>query len=196
MPKIINPVFLNVLNLLTGISAVAKEGKIISLFEQGVKFQAGKYVHPHKNYSVFLNPPPGFKTRFKASGCFLEYGKKILLLKRNAEKTEGNLWGIPGGKIEPNETPRAAVIREISEETGLDINKDGLREIGKHYIRLERADFIFYMFSLRLSERPKIRLALNEHQEARWVTTSQALKMPLITGEIESFLAYRQMKDD
>jgi 8-oxo-dGTP diphosphatase len=45
---------------------------------------------------------------------------RILLIKRGHEPGKG-LWSIPGGRIEPGETNEQAVVREVREETGLDV---------------------------------------------------------------------------
>lgn len=42
---------------------------------------------------------------------------RILLEKRS----DNGMWGIPGGGIEPGESVREAALREIKEETGLDV---------------------------------------------------------------------------
>ena len=57
-------------------------------------------------------------------------------MKRYPEKVQGNTWGIPGGKIEKNESPRIAVIREIREEVGLNIDDASLKVMGKLYSRI------------------------------------------------------------
>jgi 8-oxo-dGTP pyrophosphatase MutT (NUDIX family) len=41
----------------------------------------------------------------------------ILLEKRR----DCGLWGLPGGRIEPGESVREAAVREVKEETGLDV---------------------------------------------------------------------------
>jgi 8-oxo-dGTP diphosphatase len=46
---------------------------------------------------------------------------RVLLAQRPAGKTLAGLWEFPGGKIEPNETPEAALIRELHEELGIDV---------------------------------------------------------------------------
>jgi 8-oxo-dGTP diphosphatase len=45
---------------------------------------------------------------------------RLLLVKRGHEPGAG-LWSLPGGRIEPGETDAEALVREMHEETGLEI---------------------------------------------------------------------------
>ena len=45
---------------------------------------------------------------------------RLLLIRRLNEPGSG-LWSLPGGRVEPGEADEAAVIRELREETGLDV---------------------------------------------------------------------------
>ena len=45
---------------------------------------------------------------------------RLLLILRGHDPGKG-LWSLPGGRIEPGETDQQAVIREVREETGLEV---------------------------------------------------------------------------
>jgi 8-oxo-dGTP diphosphatase len=47
-------------------------------------------------------------------------GEEILLTQRPPAGEHGLMWEFPGGKIEPGESPQAALAREIREELGVD----------------------------------------------------------------------------
>ena len=46
---------------------------------------------------------------------------RVLLAQRPEGKPWPGLWEFPGGKVDPGETPEAALIRELREELGIDV---------------------------------------------------------------------------
>jgi len=55
----------------------------------------------------------------------LENKGKVLLVQRALEPFAGK-WALPGGFVEEGETVEQAAVREVKEETGLDIELEGL----------------------------------------------------------------------
>lgn len=45
---------------------------------------------------------------------------RVLLQQRPPGKAMADLWEFPGGKVEPGETPEAALVRELEEELGIE----------------------------------------------------------------------------
>lgn len=56
-----------------------------------------------------------------AAVALVDIDGRVLIAQRPAGKQMAGLWEFPGGKIEPGETPEAALIRELKEELGIDV---------------------------------------------------------------------------
>ena len=55
-----------------------------------------------------------------AAVALIDRDGRVLLAQRPPGKPLAGLWEFPGGKVEPGETPEAALIRELHEELGID----------------------------------------------------------------------------
>ena len=60
------------------------------------------------------------KTVLVAAVALIDADGRVLLAQRPEGKAMAGLWEFPGGKVEPGETPEAALIRELHEELGID----------------------------------------------------------------------------
>jgi 8-oxo-dGTP diphosphatase len=56
-----------------------------------------------------------------AAVALVDADGRVLLARRPEGKPLAGLWEFPGGKIDPGETPEAALIRELAEELGIDV---------------------------------------------------------------------------
>ncbi len=55
---------------------------------------------------------------------------RVLLQQRPAGKALAGLWEFPGGKLEPGETPEAALVRELHEELAITVTPEALEPAG------------------------------------------------------------------
>src|SRR5436190_15474333 len=61
-------------------------------------------------------------------GAIIVENDRVLLVRRGHEPLKGE-WSLPGGAVEVGETLRAAVVREVLEETGLDVDVGPVVEV-------------------------------------------------------------------
>ena len=74
--------------------------------------------------------------------CLIQDGKRILLQNRIKEDWKG--YTFPGGHVEPGESFVDAVVREMKEETGLDIIRPHL--VGIKQFPIEKGRYIVLLF--------------------------------------------------
>jgi 8-oxo-dGTP diphosphatase len=63
---------------------------------------------------------PGDATIRCVGGIAFDAHGRLLLIRRANDPGSGQ-WSLPGGRVEPGETDKEAVVRELFEETGLDV---------------------------------------------------------------------------
>jgi ADP-ribose pyrophosphatase YjhB (NUDIX family) len=68
--------------------------------------------------------------RVRVTGIVIEDGR-LLLLNQDTPGT-GRSWSLPGGKLEDGETLAGALVREMREETGLDVEPGRLLYVCDH----------------------------------------------------------------
>jgi len=92
----------------------------------------------------------------------------MLIAKRKPTARLPNLWELPGGKIEPNETPEECLKRELKEEFDIDVM------VGEH---LGSNIYTYDFGTIELMAYRSIwedgDLILKDHEEIRWVFTHE-----------------------
>ena len=53
------------------------------------------------------------------AAALIDASGRVLVQRRPPGKALAGLWEFPGGKVEPGETPEAALVRELEEELGI-----------------------------------------------------------------------------
>lgn len=92
---------------------------------------------------------------------------KVLLVKRLPQrKVYPDLWDLPGGHIEGDESPENALRREAQEELGIDVER--YRELGTVLDPVEPADIIIFAVTAWHGE--PTNAAPEEHSEIGWFT--------------------------
>jgi 8-oxo-dGTP diphosphatase len=118
-------------------------------------------------------------------GAVVRRGDEVLLIRR-ARGTAVGQWSIPGGRVEFGEGLKAAVAREVEEETGLEVRVGGFlgwaERMGDdpapyHYVIL---DFAAEPVDPSAAPRPG-----DDADDVAWVPTNALETYPLVAGLAE-----------
>lgn len=115
----------------------------------------------------------------------------LLLVKRDREPAKGQ-WSLPGGRVESGETLREALVREVREETGVEVDVDGLIGVAERIVRDDDGEIAFHYVILDYACTPRSTMVTpgDDASEARWVPVGELSDLHLTAGLLE-FLADR-----
>ncbi|MFC9388128.1 (deoxy)nucleoside triphosphate pyrophosphohydrolase [Streptomyces venezuelae] len=100
------------------------------------------------------------------AGALYDRGR-LLAARRSAPVELAGRWELPGGKLEPGESPEAALVRELREELGVDV-EPGERIPGEWPLK---PGYVLRVWTARLlSGEPR---PLEDHDELRWLSRSE-----------------------
>lgn len=86
---------------------------------------------------------------YVSAGALFNSAGEILLAQRPQGKAMAGLWEFPGGKIEPDETPEAALCRELHEELKIEVKETSLEPLTFASHRYNDFHLLMPLFAVR-----------------------------------------------
>lgn len=106
---------------------------------------------------------------------------RVLLAQRPEGKSLAGLWEFPGGKVEPGETPEAALIRELREEIGIDTVASCLAPLTFASHRYADFHLLMPLFACRRWQGTPVP---REGQVLKWVRANDLRDYPMPPADI------------
>jgi 8-oxo-dGTP diphosphatase len=117
------------------------------------------------------------------AGLLVEAGKVFLCHRSASRRWYPNVWDLPGGHIEGNESPAQALVRELHEELGIGISEP----TGAAFAHVRHPDFDCRVWVVReWTGRPH--LASDEHDHLAWWALDEIAELPLAVEDYRPLL--------
>ena len=108
--------------------------------------------------------------KVKSCGCIIIENNKVLLIQQKK-----GLWGFPKGRVEKNETECETALREVKEETNLDVKIEDINKKYKDTYLTKRNEFkeVIYFLAKRIGG--EIKPQEKEIKNIEWVDLIEAV---------------------
>jgi ADP-ribose pyrophosphatase YjhB (NUDIX family) len=130
----------------------------------------------------------GVRRRVACVGAIVVDDDGRLLLIQRAHEPGAGMWSVPGGRVEAGEDDATAVVREVREETGLEV------AVGRHVGTVERAGpdgVVFVINDYLCSPTGGSLEAGDDAADALWATTETVQSLPTVPLLLETLQAWR-----
>lgn len=104
---------------------------------------------------------------------------KVFICRRKPDKSLGGYWEFPGGKVEVNEHPEAALQRELHEELAMEVQIDRYFGTSRYDYPDFSIELIAYCCRLKRSS-----FTLTDHDAYEWVPPGELLKWKLSPADV------------
>jgi 8-oxo-dGTP diphosphatase len=113
--------------------------------------------------------------------ALIDADSRVLIAQRPEGKQLAGLWEFPGGKLEPNERPEAALIRELAEELGITVQEACLAPLTFASYAYENFHLLMPLYICRKWEGT---VTAREHQQIAWVRANRLRDYPMPPADI------------
>jgi 8-oxo-dGTP diphosphatase len=116
-------------------------------------------------------------------GALVYDGERRLLVVRRARQPSAGRWSVPGGRVESGETETEALVREVREETGLEV------VVGDAVGRVERpgpGGIVYAISDHACTVVGGTLTAGDDAAEVRWVTYAELVGLPVTYGLLDA----------
>ena len=117
------------------------------------------------------------KLQLVVSIALIDSNDQILISKRPEKKYLSGYWEFPGGKVEKNEAPENAIIREVKEELNVNINNKCIAPLSFSEFDYKKFQLLLLLYVCRRWEGEPMSM---EKNEIKWVKANmlRQFKMP------------------
>lgn len=121
------------------------------------------------------------KTVLVVACALIDTDNRVLIAQRPEGKTLAGLWEFPGGKLEPNERPEAALIRELREELGIAVDEPCLAPLT---FASHAYDDFHLLMPLYVCRKWEGVISAREGQQLAWVRANKLRDYPMPPADI------------
>lgn len=125
--------------------------------------------------------------------CFIKHKDKFLVLQRARKDEQYGQWGIPGGKLDEGEESRLGLVREIKEETRMDLSLANFSLLGTASSKTPcDGRYGLYIYYSEVNSNPTVQINNEEHLSFQWVTLNEFCLLNLLTAQGEAYYWIRE----
>lgn len=129
-------------------------------------------------------------------GALIFDGERVLLVQRGKAPLAG-YWSLPGGAVETGESVKAALVREVLEETSLEVEVGELAEVFERIMPdlAGRTEYHYVLLDYRCQVTGGKLAAGSDSADARWFSPAELDQVLLTSGTREVIERCRKQSD-